>query len=336
MKRFYAALFVLVILTSCHKEDKKIAPGFTYDLVGQANLVSEPGMDYQMQLYFDLSSGTNKAVNKRDAWDLALGCNPDKPNLFVNPAMLQRTASTGSTNFEATYNTTEYGFKHERAWRFFNNGFMMDDWANGVPGSEVFIIDLGKTLTNQARGYKLFQVTGFDANGYHIKVSNLDHTQLVEATIPLNPKYNHVYISLSNPNQILAIEPPKEEWDILFTKYMERLYDGTDTLDYSVTGALLNPYNTKAYFHTESYEDTTWSYSQLTIDDIVESRYTSRFDAIGHDWKYYDLDVGDYSVIAAKNYFIKDSNHQNYRLHFTGFHDEKSRKGGITFEYLPL
>lgn len=336
MYKVYLLAISVLVLASCQKEEDKLAARFLTDFVGQVNMGSEGGIDYQNQVYFDLSSGQNKGFNKRDVWDLALGCDAGNPNLFVNPSMLQRIAITASTDINASFEVSDYDFEYERARRFFNNGFMMDDWDDTLPKSHVCIIDLGKIINNQTRGYKLFQVTGFDEQGYHIKVANLDHSQLVETTIPLNRRYNHVYISLAKPNEVLELEPPKEEWDLLFTKYIERLYDGADTLDYSVTGVLINPYKTSAYLHTESYLDSTWSYNQLTVNDINFSSYSKRPDVIGHDWKFYDLDAGAYSVYANKNFFVKDAEEQNYRLHFTGFYDDHGNKGGVSFEYLPL
>lgn len=336
IRKLVLAILAVAAFTSCEKEEEKLAGEYRADVYGQANMISEGGVDYQMQIFFDLSAEKNKGENKRDVWDLALGCDASNPNLFVNPAMLQSVAATGSTDFSQSYDPANFTFDYERAKNFFRKGRMIKEWNGTTPDKQVFIIDLGKSLTNQSRGYKLFQVLGFDGSSYNLRISNLDHSNVQEVQVPVNEKYTHVYISLAAPTDVLTLEPLKEEWDILFTKYMERLYDGTDTLDYSVTGALFNPYKTRGYFHEESYADSTWSYSDLSLEDIDESRFSKRSDVLGHDWKFYDLDAGAYSAIPEKNYFIKDAEEQNYRLHFTGFYDSEGRKGGISFEYLRL
>ena len=148
--------------------------------------------------------------------------------------------------------------------------------------------------------------------------------------------YNYQFIALADPQELLSLEPPKEEWDLYFTKYMERLWDGTDTLDYSVTGCLINPHQVTAYLDSVSYRDTTFKYEDLTLEDVNENLLTTRQDIIGHDWKYYSIDAGAYSVYDFKNYFVKDVADQIYRLHFTGFYDNEGHKGGVTFEYLAL
>lgn len=334
MNRYLIAFVGLLLFSSCEKEEEKLPGEYRYDMPGSANLVSENGVDYQMQVYFDLSSGENKGENKRDVWDLALGCN--YPNLFTNPGMLAKVASTGNSDFEATYDPDNFQFDHERSGHYFRKGRMMRDWEGNTFDDQVFIIDLGKTMNNKSRGYKLFQMVAYDGNSYTIRFSNLDHSDEKELSVPVNTAFNHVYISFDFPEEILNLEPAKEEWDLLFTKYMERLYDGEDTLDYSVTGALINPYNTMGYFHEESYADSTWGYSDLSIEDVEANRYSTRTDVIGHDWKYYDLDVGGYSVQKDKCFFVKDSEELNYRFHFTGFYDTNGNKGGISFEYLQL
>jgi len=337
MKKITLAFAALIVLAACEKKEEAFKGYFSVDTPGSANLVAVNGVDYPSQVYYDLSTAENKKQNIRDVWDLALGCDASKPNLFTNPSMLASVAPTGSFDFDATFNPDDFDFSHERAGTFFHKGKMMKNWQGTTPDSEVFIIDLGKTLKNKNRGYKLFQVLSFDGVSYTIKFSDLDHSNLQEVTVNVDDTYTHVYILFENPEEVLTLEPPKEEWDILFTKYMERLYDGAaDTLDYSVTGALINPYKTVAYFHEESYADSTWNYTDLTRDDIEPNRYTSYSAVIGHDWKYYDLDVGAYSVMRDKCFFIKDGQEIEYRFHFTGFYDGEGRKGLISFEHLQL
>lgn len=336
MKKIALVFAALILLAACEKKEEPYGGYFSEDTPGSANLVAVDGADYPNQVYYDLSTAENQKQNTRDAWDLALGCDSDNPNLFTNPAMLAKVAPTGSSDFNATYNPDDFTFDHERAPNFYHTGRMMKNWQGTTPDSEVFIIDLGKTMNNKTRGYKLFQVLSFNGKSYTFKYSDLDHTNLQEVTVNVDDTYTHVYILLEKPEQVLTLEPPKEEWDILFTKYMERLYDGTDTLDYSVTGALINPYKTVAYFHEESYADTTWKYTELTKADIDPDRYTTYTNAIGHDWKYFDLDAGAYSVMRDKCFFIKDEQEVEYRFHFTGFNDAEGKRGLISFEHLQL
>lgn len=178
------------------------------------------------------------------------------------------------------------------------------------------------------------KVLNSNENSYTIQFADFDNPDIKEATIEKDDTYNNVYISLANPNKILVLEPPKQDWDLLFTRYMERLFDGQDTLDYSVTGALLNPFHTQAAFYEKSYHNDSLNFEDLTYDDLNAAEFTSKTAAIGHDWKYYDLETEEYTVLKDKIYFIVDNKGLNYKLHFTGFYDEAGNKGSVTFEFL--
>ena len=334
--RLSGIVILLLTLLACEKDDPLLPGRFLTDQIGQADLFSRNGVDYQRQLYYDLSSNQVVRSNQRDAWDVAIGCNLDDPNLYVNPATNLAVAATGSTDFYGSYSPSDYAFRFERAERFFERGWIAEDFVGGAAGQEVFILNLGRSLNNQRRGFKLLQVLSIEPDAYNLRIANLDHSDLQEVRVEVDSRYNFVYLSLERPDSTMLLEPPREEWDLYFSRYMERLYDGSDTLDYSVTGCLINPFNTTAYYDQESSEDSTISYASLRLEDVVESMLTDRQNVIGHDWKYFDLDAGSYQMESQKNYFVRDGNNVTYRLRFTGFYSNDGRKGAISFEYLPL
>ncbi|MDZ7846142.1 MAG: hypothetical protein U5L96_04945 [Owenweeksia sp.] len=61
MKKILIALFCASIV-SCQKEEPRLQGQFITDQVGRADMLSEGGVNYQKQLYFDLSSGELKAL----------------------------------------------------------------------------------------------------------------------------------------------------------------------------------------------------------------------------------------------------------------------------------
>lgn len=334
--RIIAIVLMAVSLVACQKEEELLPGRFLTDQIGQVDMVSEGGVDYQMQLYFDLSSGTLKASNKRDEWDLAIGCDMAQPNLYVNPAMGLSVAATSSTDFSTVFDPSLFNFEFERSGRYYVKGWMSEDLQGGQAGQEVFIIDLGRDLSNQARGFKKVQIVLLESDAYTLRISDMDNSNLKEVKVAVDPTVNYLFMSFDDPETILELEPAKDEWDLYFTKYMERLFDGTDTLDYSVTGCMINPTYTTAYLDTISSQDSTISYSSLRIEDVDENQLSSRQNGVGHEWKYFDLDVGTYLVRSNMNYFIRDNSNTTYRLHFTGFYNNEGQKGGVSFEYLPL
>lgn len=336
MMRIYAILLMVFSLFSCAKEEPLLPGRFLTDQIGQADMVSRDGVDYQMQLYFDMSSGLLKASNVRDEWDLGFGCDISQPNLFVNSAMNISVAATGSSDFNATYDPASFNFKFERSGQYFTRGWLSEDLNGGQAAQQVYILNLARDLNNRRRGYVKLQIVRLEADAYVMQIANLDNNNRKELRLVIDESYNNLFLSLNEPDTILKLEPLKEEWDLHFTKYMERLYDGTDTLDYSVTGCMINPTQTSAYYDTFSSVDSTISYASLRLEDVDENLLSSQQNVIGHEWKYFDLDAGTYLVRSNMNFFVRDNESTTYRLRFTGFYNQEGQKGGVTFEYLPL
>ncbi len=331
MKKYIALSVGFLALSSCFKEDDRIAAQEVFEEIGRVDMVSENGVDYPKQVYFDLSTNQARAFNQRDKWDLALGCEVGKPNLFTNASLNMRVAQTGSFQWGQSFNTADFEFQYERVDRFFSRGLIASDFSGTNPSGEVFIIDLGKDLQNKARGYRLLQLIGYDDQSYTLRIANLDYSFDETVKLQLNPACNFVYIALDEPKIIMELEPPKGEWDLWFTKYMERLYDGTDTLDYSVTGCLINPYLSSAALYPDSLD-----FDELSLQNTDLSILSTRTSSIGHNWKYFDLDKGLFSVHEDKIYLIQDSDGSTYKMAFTGFYDDASRKGAVSFKFITL
>ena len=336
--RLKSVLFMglLISLFACQEEEALQPARFISDRLGQVDMVSQAGSDYQQQLYFDLSSGELQANHRRDAWDLGLSADGLHPNIFVNSAMLMAVAPTGSSNFNQSFDPANFNFEHERVQRIYNRAWMQSDFdGDAKPQGEVFLIDLGLDMRNRARGYRKLQILNYEAGRYQLRLANLDGGDESLLDLQTDPVANNQYISFSNPDSLLNLEPPKEDWDLLFTRYMELLWDGQDSLDYSVTGVLLNPYAGRAYLDTNL---TKMGISYLEVDrkDFLEEKLSHRSDAIGYNWKYFNLDESTYKIYPGWIYFIEDAQAQIYRLRFIGFYDNSGAKGAVSFEYLPL
>lgn len=339
--RNYLCLGTLLFLSICACEkDEEARPGvYLEDRVGFSDMVSTNGKDYQKQIYFDLSKNKNVGANYRDVWDLAFSCDPLNPNIFVNSSLLMKVAKTGIIDFDKSLNPNDYqdDFEYERSKSYFSKGHIKSDFSeNGIAG-QVFLIDLGLNLNNQSRGFKKLQILQYKNGSYKLQIADPNSNSKEEFTVAVDGIYNNVFISFSKVEEVLKLEPPKEDWDILFSKYMQKLFDGVDTVDYSVTGCLLNPYKTKAYLYQEFSGDSTLSFYNLSASDIQTQNFSISSDVVGHDWKNFDLNgTGKFLIRPKWFYFIQDNEGINYRLRFTGFYNENGDKGAVTFEYLEL
>ena len=58
--------------------------------------------------------------------------------------------------------------------------------------------------------------------------------------------------------------------------------------------------------------------------------------AIGWDWKQYDMSSGPYTVDVTKNYIVKNQNGLYFKLRFIDFYDDIGEKGAPKFELQKL
>ncbi len=326
-------LILSFFFISCKEEEDLLAPKFITDRIGQVDLVSEAGIDYQYQIYFDLSSGKEKGRHRRDAWDLGFSTDPNNPNIFCNPALIMAVASTASNNFSQTFNPNDYDFNHERVERMWRKSWIGDDLQAGLDGpSQVYLLDLGLDLNSRPRGYRKLQILECSDGNYHLQVAQLNGAGLQDFWINRISGPNNLYLNLARVDSVLQLEPESETWDLFFSRYMELLWDGEDSIEYSVSGVLLNPSGSEAYLDTVSKID----YARISATDVMEQLYTQKTDAIGYNWKYFSLDEGAFRLQPNWVYFIRDKSQQEYRFRFRGFYNAEGAKGAISFEYLPL
>lgn len=74
------------------------------------------------------------------------------------------------------------------------------------------------------------------------------------------------------------------------------------------------------------------SFEEIDVDAAYYSALTDSADAIGYDWKFYDLDAGQYTVFSDQNYIIRDQEGFYYKLHFVDFYNNQGEKGFPTME----
>lgn len=318
---------------SCFQEDELIPAKILESRVGEADLYSRDGIDYQDQVYYDLSTNQVLNSNKRDAWHLAFSCDPKNHNIFSNSSIFMRTAVTNEFDFQKVINPDPYEFKYERSTRFFWDAHAKEIFRDSSGIDQILLFDLGRNIQNQSGGYIKVQIIEADSEKYRIRFARPDNSDEKELVIEKNADFNNVYWSFDDPGAIQLLEPPKNNWDLLFSRYMERLPFEDDTLDYSVTGVLLNPNKVKA---TKIYDSMGLTFETLSASDLGSLEFSTKTDFIGHDWKDFDLDASLFSIVENQFYAIEDTEEQVYKMKFIGFYDKEGNKGNCIFEYLRI
>jgi len=321
-----AVVGLSAIFSSCKKEEKPI---ILPDTSKSLEVVSvKMGVDYNTQIFYSLSEKTI-ATNNLNNWDLSLECGADGFHFWLNGGKGVYAYNTKDTTFEKTYSIDDL------EWRWDDPSGNLDSTAIGnwfdkqtsKSYNNVYLIDRGAEETSR---YKKLVIISFSDNAYVIKYSNLDGTEEYSNIISKAENKSRIYFSLNNAGQTMDIEPDKNSWDILFTKYRHVYYEMDPVVSYIVNGVILNPYSTTAA------RDTSNTFDAIDLAKAQSFNYTNKLNIIGFDWKYYNLASGQFMVNKNQIYVIKTSKGDYYKMRFIDFYDDQGQKGAPKFELKQL
>jgi hypothetical protein len=316
------ALTLVLILSACEKkEEALILPTSKGDV---KNYTVRLGRDYTTQLFFTLRDGAIKA-NDFMAWDLGFDCNPNGYLVKINGGKEVQVANTGTKDFSEIPSLAGVEWEYDNPageWK----GTAFGDWYDSLSRKchgYVYLIDRGQTANPR---YKKLKFLTVNPSGYTFLFANLDGSDAHEYAVPKIANRNYSYINFDDPNKIIDLEPDRENWDILFTRYRHVYYNMTPITPYSVTGVILNPNKVICA------KDSTIGFENITAETLKEFEFTNRKDVIGFDWKRYDFELNRYDVVRKYTYIIKDTKGFYYKLRFIDFYDEQGVKGAPKFE----
>ncbi|MCO6500351.1 MAG: HmuY family protein [Vicingus serpentipes] len=315
----YLLLITLpVVLFSCEKEELPVPAHDPGDVI--TNSVTMEA-DYRFQLFFDLETNTMVKKNHKTDWDLGFETSVIGNKIILNSAKYMKAANTNTTNFTSVNDTVGYTFNIDMP-----SGSLDSTTIGNWTASNVYIIDRGFNELGAHQGFSKIEFISMSTTDFNVHFSNLDGTNDITMSIPKNDNYNFTFLSLSG--NLVAIEPPKEDWDIAFTQYTHFYHN--DQTTYLVTGCVGNRNK------VEIAQVFDKDFSMITINDINNYSFSSNINNIGFEWKEYNFSTGKYIVFSDKNYIIKSIEGKYYKLHFIDFYDGLGIKGTPTFEFQEL
>jgi hypothetical protein len=110
---------------------------------------------------------------------------------------------------------------------------------------------------------------------------------------------------------------------LLLTQYSE-LLEGD--FPYQVTGILTPSQRVKVY----DYSDYSWD--DVLARDWSQDEFTADWNAIGYDWKYFDLNEGVYSMDPNRIFGVRTAEGREFQLRILDFYDEIGNKGHFVME----
>lgn len=316
MKRFFYLIPVLALL-ACKKRELPVPK----HQQGNINKVSIPmTSSYKYQIYFSLKNNAIMKQQLKTLWDICFHCKSKK--IILNSSKMMFAMKTNFTNFSDVTDST--GFQQGKRYDSPTGNLDSTAIGNWENDNKVYIIDRGFNENGQHLGFKKLKIVSFNNQTFTFSVADLNDSQGQTFQVLQDTNYNFIGFSFQD-NQIKIIEPPKTEWDIVFTQYTERL-----SQPYLVLGCLLNRYNTYA---TVTKQVT---FESLNYNTALNYSLSSNINIIGYNWKEYDFNSSSYIVFSNFTYIIRDSENYYYKLRFIDFYNSNGEKGYPTFEFQRL
>lgn len=321
MKYFFYGFICLLLCQSCDPGEIAIEP---LDRGEVTTTQIELGRDYETQAYFDLGTNSFVTQNFKYDWELAFDCSDSLNRVYLNSSLLMKAILLETTDFATEPDPKTLDFRAE------HHSYLPDSMplTQLVNSDRVAVLDMGVNKGGNSRGFKKIKVSYEESTKeYTLTYANLDGSKQREAVIKKDPAYNTVEIDLAigEPYQT---SPPKADYDLYFGQYTYQFYE--PYLAYLVVGVTINPHLTVVAVDRER------DFTEITTDLIPSYTFEQRRDAIGYDWKYYNLEEGFFVVYPGINFIIQDAEGFYYKLHFIDFYNEAGDKGTPKFEFQRL
>lgn len=323
---------ITISFASCFKEEEKVQPHQS----GNATTDTIPlSQNYKYQIYFDLSSNSKVATNLRTDWDLAFECKTIGTHILLNSSCFMKAADCGLITFAQPIDTAKLHWKYDQSdgnpdstallhWIKINNNDTL------YPG-HVYAIDRGLDEQGLVLGFRQIIFDGLKHGIYTFRWANIDGSAATSAKIVKDSTINYIHYSFKNGGVLQAPEPPKLQWDLLFTQYSTILTTTAGApYPYLVTGVVINRSGVMVAV------DSTSAFSTINFGTAHNMTYSNTLDVIGYSWKYYSFTTSSYTIRYNRNYVIKDAAGFYYKFRFTGFYNALGQKGYPVFEYQQL
>ncbi|MBX3043611.1 MAG: HmuY family protein [Candidatus Kapabacteria bacterium] len=319
------------IITGCFDTELPVKP---YPRGDTKVTVVEMSPDYTNQIYFNFEKNLVIKENHRDAWDLAFQCYDEEYFILLNGAKLMEAADMGPVDFSSVTSRSGAEFKYDSTNGDFENYSIGKWWVDGGNEAQsknhVYIINRGRDIEGKRMGFVKMQLLSANFEGYKIKFAELDGSNESTASIPRNNKYNYIMFSFDYPEQALELEPEKQDWDILFTRYLAFLPFNNSLLPYGVTGVMIN------HTLTEVTSDSLRPFSDIVLNDIDNYSFSKSPGFIGHEWKDFELNGEIYTAKDYVTYIFKDVNDFYWKFRFIDFYNDDKQRGYPKFEFKKL
>ena len=325
MKKFnilYAALLVGLFLSSCLKEETPVP----VPVPGNVETTQiEIGWPYTNQVYYDCGTNAVVKTNTKYDWDISFECDTNGFHVLVNTARGIFVANQGDVSFASVTSVAGVDW----LWDVPSGNLDSTAFGNWKNSNNVFIVDRQFNANGGHNGYVKIQLLTVNNQYYTFKYANLDGTDEVTYSISKDPNRSFIHFNFDNGGEILALEPNKDDWDLLFTNHYHKF--SNLPMPFVLTQVISNIHN-----NVEVAEDNNGNFGNITLLDTSNYVFTNFWDEIGYDWKIRNSQDNSFAIDANKSFVIKTTEKLFYKIRFLDFYNSIGNKGYPKFEIQKL
>lgn len=296
------------------------------------------GANYQNRVFFDFSANTIVS-QPANSWDIAFFRNSamsfgtrinDAQNIEVYEASnnannwdnisISNIASWGAPLYNPDISTTLQNGAFEQGSATY--GWGEYNIANHhIVGNVIFVLKYASGAYIKFMIQDYYGGYTFKYSKWNAATSTWEATQTKTLANGTDDAFFN-YFSFATENKVTNMEPPKADWDLMFTRYWND-YPYVDqqgnpqTMKYRMSGVIQSPNITVAKVQPETQATTSATLPATTS-------FFGNITAIGHSWK---PTTGVYNDVV---YYIKQGN-TYYRMYFT--ENGGSSTGNMYFKY---
>jgi hypothetical protein len=308
---------MILLLTSCFKEDVKIEP----HLPGDVNTVQiQIGYPYLNQVYYNCEQNKIVSTNSRYDWDLAFESSPSGYHIKLNTAKGMLSSNQGDIDFINVISASGLDWQWDNS-----NGDLSETAIGEWTPQTTYVLNLQSDEAGNSLGYKKIKFESVTDSTYTFSYANLDGSNFTIFELEKNNAVNFVHFSFVNGGVAKNIEPPKADWDLCFTNYQN--FFSNLPLPFVITGVLSNRYS-----GIRIAEDTLSQFAIIELKDTINYDFTQFQDEIGYDWKIRNSADNSFTIDDRKSYILKNQNGLYFKIRFIDFYNSTGSKGYPTFE----
>ncbi len=295
------------------------------------------GEEQPNQVFVDLSKLEQIVIDKK-SWDLGFYNGDDKHRVILNSSAYVMARPLDKTDIGTVTASDTLGFAAAMQIPQFVPAFGAIEWVDSSDG------DLDKTafgeitadfnsanvyIVKRDGNWKKVKISQ-EGSDYRIQYADIGSDIIFENTVSKDNDFNFNFLSLENGE--VAVEPAKDNWDIMY---------GTYTVGFPFQGTFI-PYGFNDYIilnrsgvAAAMVMEADISYDDFAASDTESLNFNTAINTIGSSWRSLGSGPGGSSPQLRDDrfYIIKDAEQNIYKLKFTRLTSSGGERGYPEFTY---